>query len=97
MRLSASQDATGAGGQWSRSLAHVEAKMNIHAVSGALVVGALLAISPPANRSLAQTEHIDTAATQNVAANNTVATPKHRHWRFRGGRHPHFGSRRIRT
>jgi hypothetical protein len=31
-------------------------------------------------------------------SSNIKATPKkHRYWRHRGGRHPHFGSRRLRN
>lgn len=32
------------------------------------------------------------------ATTNTNMTPtKHRYWRHRGGKHPHYGSRRVRT
>lgn len=70
--------------------------MNIHALGSALIVGILLAIAPPAGQSLAHTEDTNVSALRRVAANNAVATPKHRYWRFRGGKHPHFGSRRVR-
>lgn len=33
-----------------------------------------------------------------AAAPNTNMTPtKHRYWRHRGGTHPHYGSRRVRS
>jgi hypothetical protein len=75
----------------------METRMNIQVLGGTLIVGISLAIGPPANQSLAQTEDANVSALQRMAANNTVATPKHRYWRFRGGKHPHFGSRRVRT
>jgi hypothetical protein len=37
-------------------------------------------------------------STSKAASPNTNTIPhKHRYWRFRGGRHPHYGSRRVRT
>jgi hypothetical protein len=75
--------------------------MNIQVAGGALIVGALLAIVPSSNRSVAQTlaQAKDTAVStpQSVTPNTHRASPKHRYWRFRGGKHPHYGSRRVRT
>jgi hypothetical protein len=75
--------------------------MNIQVAGGALIVGALLAVVPSSNRSVAQTlaQAKDTTAStpQSVTANTHRASPKHRYWRFRGGKHPHYGSRRVRT
>ena len=71
--------------------------MNIRMTGSALITGALLAVTPLANRSLAQTNETHVPAAQSVTPNTHRATPKHRYWRFRGGRHPHYGSRRVRT
>ena len=71
--------------------------MNIQVVGGTLIVGALLAIAPPSNRSLAQTKDTAVSAPQGVTHNTHRASPKHRYWHFRGGKHPHYGSRRVRT
>lgn len=76
--------------------------MKIRTVWCALVLGGLV-IMVPATPSLAQSsgDH-GTAPKEAVPAGsttrNTNTNPtKHRHWRHRGGRHPHFGSRRVRT
>jgi hypothetical protein len=71
--------------------------MKIRAIGGILIAGALLAVAPLSNRSLAQTNDPNVSAPHNVTPNTKRATPKHRYWRFRGGRHPHYGSRRVRT
>lgn len=71
--------------------------MNIQVAGGTLILGALLAIAPPSNRSLAQAKDTTAAAPQSATPNAHRASPKHRYWRFRGGRHPHYGSRRVRT
>jgi hypothetical protein len=69
--------------------------MKIRFVYGALVIGALWAIAVPANPSLAQSSNPVVSAPQGTA---TSVTPwKHRYWRHRGGRHPHYGSRRVRS
>jgi hypothetical protein len=70
--------------------------MKIQAL-GTLIVSALLATAPLSNRSLAQTNDAKVAAPQRATPNTTRATPKHRYWRFRGGKHPHYGSRRVGT
>lgn len=71
--------------------------MNIQLVGGTLIIGALLAIAPLSNQSLAQTKDTKVSAPQSVTPNTHRASPKHRYWRFRGGKHPHYGSRRVRT
>lgn len=71
--------------------------MNIQAAGGTLIVSALLAIAQPSVRCLAQSDNAKVSAPQSVNAQTTRASPKHRYWRFRGGRHPHYGSRRVRT
>jgi hypothetical protein len=71
--------------------------MNIRLVIGALIVGAVAAIAAPSSLSVAQSTDQGAAAPRNVAPNTDVNPHKHRYWRHRGGRHPHFGSRRVRT
>jgi hypothetical protein len=71
--------------------------MNIHAIGGTLIVTALLAAAPLSHQSMAQTNDAKVSAPPSTAPNTTRASPKHRYWRFRGGRHPHYGSRRVRT
>ena len=69
--------------------------MNIRVVCGALIIGALGAIAAPANPSLAQSNSPVVSAPKSTA---TRVTPwKHRYWRHHGGRHPHYGSRRVRS
>ena len=66
-------------------------------VLGALTVSVFLAAAPVSNRSQAQTNDAKVSAPQSATPNTTRATHKHRYWRFRGGKHPHYGSRRVRT
>jgi len=70
--------------------------MNLYIVGGTLIVGALLAAVPLSNQCLAQTNDAKASAPQRTTSNATRATWKHRYWRFRGGKHPHYGSRRVR-
>jgi len=37
------------------------------------------------------------SAPKGATPNTNMNPTKHRYWRHRGGRHPHYGSRRIRT
>jgi hypothetical protein len=70
--------------------------MNIRTVFGALIVGVVAALAAPPSLSLAQsTEGV--AAAKSAKANTNVNPNKHRYWRHRGGQHPHYGSRRVRT
>jgi len=71
--------------------------MNIRLVCSALMIGALTAVAAPQTQSVAQSND-QKAAAPNSATPNTNMTPrKHRYWRHQGGRHPHFGSRRVRA
>ena len=77
--------------------------MNIPTVCGALILGGLVAMIAPTTVSLAQSndkgmsvKDTDAASGSSVRTTNTNPT-KHRHWRHRGGVHPHYGSRRVRT
>jgi hypothetical protein len=72
-----------------------EAKMNIQIVRGALIFGAVLAVTVSPSRCLAQSNDVTVSAQKSASKN--VGSKKHRYWRHRGGKHPHFGSRRIRT
>ena len=74
--------------------------MNIRAC--VLILGLTAAIAP-SSLSLAQSETKGVAAPKDTGAAapstpNTNTNPtKHRYWRHRGGVHPHYGSRRVRT
>lgn len=71
--------------------------MNIRLVFGALIVGAATAIAAPSSLSLAQSTDQGATAPRSAKSNTNVTPRKHRYWRHQGGRHPHFGSRRVRT
>ncbi|MFH0295762.1 hypothetical protein AAFX91_00775 [Bradyrhizobium sp. 31Argb] len=71
--------------------------MNIRLVFGALIVGVVAAIAAPPSPSVAQSTDQGAAAPKSAAPNTNMNPHKHRYWRHRGGRHPHFGSRRLRT
>jgi hypothetical protein len=79
--------------------------MNVRTVYGALALAASVATAQPTLSQAQSTDPI-TSAPKPAAATpgtgtaipNTNTNPtKHRHWRHRGGSHPHYGSRRIRT
>ena len=78
--------------------------MNIPTVFGALILGGLVAMIAPTTMSLAQSNDKGVSAKDTGASAPNSSTPntntnptKHRYWRHRGGTHPHFGSRRVRT
>jgi hypothetical protein len=79
--------------------------MNILTVCGALILCGLVAVIAPTTVSLAQSNDKSVSVPKDTGASprssstrNTNTNPtKHRYWRHRGGRHPHFGSRRVRT
>ena len=71
--------------------------MNIRLIFGALILGAAIAIAAPSHLSLAQSTEQAAAAAKSAKPNTNVNPRKHRYWRHHGGRHPHFGSRRVRT
>jgi hypothetical protein len=75
----------------------MEASMNIRLVFGALIVGAITAIAAPSSLTVAQSIDQGAAAPKSATPNTNMNPHKHRYWRHRGGRHPHFGSRRVRT
>jgi len=78
--------------------------MSIRAILGALILGGLIAAPGSPTPLLAQTTDKELApkdtgasAPKTVAPNTNTNPTKHRYWRHRGGKHPHFGSRRVRT
>jgi hypothetical protein len=78
--------------------------MNILSLCGALILGGLVALIAPTTVSLAQSNDKGAAASKDASTSplsskpNTNTNPtKHRQWRHRGGKHPHFGSRPVRT
>jgi hypothetical protein len=81
----------------------MEANMNIWTVCGALILGGLMVVAAPPPLSFAQKD-VGVSAPKDAGASapksttpNTNTNPtKHRYWRHRGGKHPHFGSRRVR-
>lgn len=72
--------------------------MNIRILYFALILGGFLGISAPSAASLAQADQPGLSA---PTANKVLAlqknSNKHRYWRHRGGKHPHYGSRRARS
>jgi hypothetical protein len=79
--------------------------MNLSTVGGVLILAGLVAVTAPTTASQAQSSDKAVSAPKDAgapaatsAAPNTNMNPwKHRYWRHRGGRHPHYGSRRVRT
>jgi hypothetical protein len=79
--------------------------MNIPTVCSVLILGGLAAMIAPTTVSPAQSNDKGVSAAKDIGASspnssmpNTNTNPtKHRYWRHRGGAHPHFGSRRVRT
>ena len=78
--------------------------MKIPTVCGALILGGLVAMIAPTTVSFAQSNDKGASVKENGASASKTPTPntntnptKHRYWRHRGGTHPHYGSRRVRT
>ncbi|UWU79420.1 hypothetical protein N2603_13450 [Bradyrhizobium huanghuaihaiense] len=79
--------------------------MNIWTVYRTLILSAVVAVAAPSTISVAQPKDGTVAAPKQTGAAapsdarpNTNTNPvKHRYWRHRGGKHPHYGSRRVRT
>jgi hypothetical protein len=79
--------------------------MNIRAGCSAVILGGLVAVTAPSTLSLAQSKDGTVATPKDAgtpaptsAKPNTNTNPtKHRYWRHRGGKHPHYGSRRVGT
>ncbi|MBW5437337.1 hypothetical protein FXB41_22035 [Bradyrhizobium canariense] len=83
----------------------MEANMSTRAICGALIIYGSMAVCAFPTVSLAQSTETGVSAQSGAgasppekAAPNTNTNPtKHRYWRHRGGKHPHFGSRRVRA
>ena len=79
--------------------------MKIWTTYRTLFLSAVVAAALPSTVSLAQSKDDTGAAPKQTgtvapgdARPNTNTNPsKHRYWRHRGGKHPHFGSRRVRN
>jgi hypothetical protein len=70
--------------------------MNVRLIAGSLIISGLIAVvAALANQSLAQSNDVGLSRSKNTTTN--VSLHKHRYWRHRGGKHPHYGSRRVRT
>jgi hypothetical protein len=76
---------------------HLESRMNIPTVCGAVILGGLVAMIAPTTASLAQSIDKGASAPSTATPNTNTNPTKHRYWRHRGGTHPHYGSRRVRT
>ncbi|MGV7212300.1 hypothetical protein [Bradyrhizobium sp. UFLA05-112] len=78
--------------------------MNTRALCGILILGLAAAIAPswPSlaqsdTKSVAAPKETGAAAPSTTTPNTNTNPTKHRYWRHRGGKHPHYGSRRVRT
>ena len=69
--------------------------MSIRLVYSVLIIGALTAVTVPQNLSMAQSSDQGASAPKNATPNMNTTPRKHRYWRHSGGRHPHYGSRRV--
>ena len=80
--------------------------MNVKILCGALILGVSVIAAPTPSpgqsdeKSVSAPKPGGTSPTKGAAKEappNTNTNPtKHRHWRHQGGRHPHYGSRRVR-
>ena len=75
----------------------MEASMKTRLVFAVLIVGLVTAVGAPSRQALAQATDQSTVAPKSAKPNTNMNPHKHRAWRHQGGRHPHFGSRRVRT
>lgn len=71
--------------------------MNSRLAGSALTIVALTVVMVSQNLSVAQSNDQRASAPTTATANTNMLPHKHRHWRHRGGRHPHYGSRLVRT
>jgi hypothetical protein len=78
--------------------------MNAKTICSALILGGLMVTLAPSSSPLAQSSDKNVVAPKDAGAapakakTNTNTTPtKQPRWRHRGGKHPHFGSRPVRT
>jgi hypothetical protein len=79
--------------------------MNLRIAYGALILAGLMAAAASSTLSLAQPntpaasvpKEIGKSVAKSATPNTNMTPTKQRYWRHRGGKHPHFGSRRVRT
>ncbi|SFH68963.1 hypothetical protein [Bradyrhizobium sp. Gha] len=78
--------------------------MGTRAIFGALILGGLVALSAspilsaqPTDNGTSTPKDAGASTRKDATPNTNTAPTKHRDWRHRGGTHPHYGSRRIRT
>jgi|RhiMethySRZTD1v2_1073278.scaffolds.fasta_scaffold111229_2 hypothetical protein len=71
--------------------------MSIRLAYSVLIIGALTAVTVPQNLSMAQSSDQGASAPRSATPNMNTTPRKHRYWRHSGGRHPHYGSRRVRA
>jgi hypothetical protein len=72
---------------------------------GALILAGCMAAAAPSTPSLAQPNTPAASAPKDIGESvlnsagpkASMRPTKHRYWRHRGGKHPHYGSRRVRT
>jgi hypothetical protein len=69
--------------------------MSIRLAYSALIIGALTAVTMPQNLSVAQSNEQSASIPKSATPNTNMTPHKHRYWRHSGGRHPHYGSRRL--
>ena len=69
--------------------------MNVKLIPSTLIISGLIAVAAPSNLSLAQWNDVGSSTSRNMTV--SASLHKHRYWRHRGGKHPHYGSRRVRT
>lgn len=64
---------------------------------GSIVVASVLpSVAQPSIHGMSAPTETVTPAPQSVIHHTQANSRKHRHWRHRGGKHPHYGSRLIR-
>ncbi|WP_426614345.1 hypothetical protein [Bradyrhizobium sp. McL0616] len=78
--------------------------MNVRTICGALILAGSIATAQSTSSQALTTDpaasmskQVTTPAPSTAASNTNTNPTKHRYWRHRGGSHPHYGSRRVRT
>ncbi|MET4176590.1 hypothetical protein ABIB99_007710 [Bradyrhizobium sp. LA6.1] len=78
--------------------------MNVRTICGALILAGSIATAQSTSSQAHTTDpaasvpkQVTTPAPSTAAPNTNTNPTKHRYWRHRGGSHPHYGSRRVRT
>lgn len=78
--------------------------MMIRTLCLALVLGGMTlmqlstpSIAQPSDKAAAEPKQTGATVSDSARPNTNTNPTKHRYWRHRGGAHPHYGSRRVRT